>query len=173
MATVWLYCLIIRCSPQFPTMWSQWQVRATPRELTSPLCNSAPDKPLRKWRFKYNVHYATHWPRWRDWRLWKHTAHGSEVLLRSRLPGNCCYATIESSISVLLIEAQLHHNVPGKCMIMLPLCLPHIHAGKTKQSHKQTRTMISYPIYWSLPCKRFSMYSTGWWMENPLCHLWP
>lgn len=55
---------------------------------------------LRKWRFNFNVHHVTHWLQWWDWRLWKHTAHSSEALPRSRLPGNCCYATVDSPIKV-------------------------------------------------------------------------
>lgn len=91
---VWLCFMIIHCSPWYLTPWSHRQVTTALWEPTSPVCNRAPDKALRKWRFNFNVHHAIHWPQRWDWRLWKHTA--SEALPRSRLPGNCCYATVES-----------------------------------------------------------------------------
>lgn len=48
-------------------------------------------------------------------------AGGSEALPRSRLPGNCCYATAgsppspQSKHSVSLAEAELHHDDPNAC----------------------------------------------------------
>lgn len=67
-------------------------------------CGSSPPharcKPLREPRFNISVHHAAHWPQRWDRRLWKHTAHDSEALPWSRLPGNCCYATTESPIKV-------------------------------------------------------------------------
>lgn len=47
-----------------------------------------------KQRLDFCVHHAIHWPQRWDRRLWK--ADGSEALPHSRLPGNCCYATIET-----------------------------------------------------------------------------
>lgn len=73
-----------------------------------------------KQRLDFCVHHAIHWPQRWDRRLWK--ADGSEALPHSRLPGNCCYATIEtpppslqSKCSVLLAEAELRHDVPSTC----------------------------------------------------------
>lgn len=47
-----------------------------------------------KQRLDFCVHHAIHWPQRWDRRLWK--ADGSEALPHSGLPGNCCYATIET-----------------------------------------------------------------------------
>lgn len=58
--------------------------------------DSLPSSHTNGWwnRLDFCVHHAIHWPQRWDRRLWK--ADGSEALPQRGLPGNCCYATIET-----------------------------------------------------------------------------
>lgn len=63
-----------------------------------PLRNSAPDKAFEKMNVQLQCtlrHSLT-----AVMRLEALKTHGSEAPPRSRLPGNCCYATVESPIKV-------------------------------------------------------------------------
>lgn len=87
-------------------------------------------------------------------------AHVSEALPRSRLPGNCCYATAESpnqsaaccslrlnctTMFHILVRSAVYTRAvdarekkAGKCMLMLLLCRPQASVWKNKKNKKTT-----------------------------------
>lgn len=100
--TVWLSWINIHCSLWHLTMWSHWRVKAALRELTSPTASRCTwwalrgRKKKKKKKKKVQLQCALRHSLTAVMRL----EALKQALPRSRLPGNCCYATVESSIKV-------------------------------------------------------------------------
>lgn len=141
-----------------------------------PRCNSATDKSSKKMKVQLQCissHSLT-----AEMRLEALKAHGSEVLPRSRLPGNCCYATVESPnqsaaccslrlncttmfqifVRSAVYTQTIESTQEGREMHVNAATLPTPDLCSSRNDMKKAEwcvTLIIYPL-WSLYCMLYS-----------------